>query len=95
MIRKIYGMILAMCSGGNRVRAARQHKLADWVGGLRSREHRIGTKLWNDIGSDGFEVEIGGATWELWFGQDGLTVAPADLRTPSSRESRRGSATAT
>ena len=31
--------------------------------------------LWNDISSDGVEVEIGGATWELWFGQDGWTAA--------------------
>ena len=31
--------------------------------------------LWNDISSDGIEVEIGGATWELWFGQDGWTAA--------------------
>ena len=32
-------------------------------------------ELWNDICSDGIEVEIGGATWELWFGQDGWTAA--------------------
>jgi hypothetical protein len=32
-------------------------------------------ELWNDISSDGIEVEIGGATWELWFGQDGWTAA--------------------
>ena len=28
-----------------------------------------------DISSDGIEVEIDGATWELWFGQDGWTAA--------------------
>jgi hypothetical protein len=32
-------------------------------------------ELWNDICGDGIEVEIGGATWELWFGQDGWTAA--------------------
>jgi hypothetical protein len=32
-------------------------------------------ELWNDICSDGIEVEIGEATWELWFGQDGWTAA--------------------
>ena len=31
-------------------------------------------ELWNDSCSDGVEVEIGGATWELWFGQDGWTA---------------------
>lgn len=32
-------------------------------------------ELWNDISSNGIEVQIGGATWELWFGQDGWTSA--------------------
>jgi hypothetical protein len=32
-------------------------------------------ELWNDISSDGVEVEVGGATWELWFGHDGWTAA--------------------
>lgn len=32
-------------------------------------------ELWNDICSDGIEVEIGGSTWELWFGQNGWAAA--------------------
>jgi hypothetical protein len=28
-------------------------------------------ELWNDISSDGVEVEIGETSWELWFGQNG------------------------
>lgn len=36
-------------------------------------------ELWNDISSDGVEVKIGGATWELWFGQDGWTAARPTL----------------
>jgi hypothetical protein len=32
-------------------------------------------ELWNDVSSDGIEVEIGGATWELWFDQHGWTGA--------------------
>jgi hypothetical protein len=51
-------------------------------------------ELWNDISSDGIEVEIGGATWELWFDQDGWTQ-PGRPMSPGSRESRRPSATAT
>ena len=29
-------------------------------------------ELWNEISSDGIEVEIGATTWELWFDQYGL-----------------------
>jgi hypothetical protein len=46
-------------------------------------------ELWNDICSDGIEVEIGGVTWELWFGQDGWTAARPSYE-PEFPESRRG-----
>jgi hypothetical protein len=32
-------------------------------------------ELWNEISSDGFEVEIGEDTWQLWFDQEGWTAA--------------------
>ena len=30
---------------------------------------------WDDIANDGVEVVVGGATWELWLGDDGWTAA--------------------
>ncbi len=30
---------------------------------------------WDDIASDGVEVVVGGATWELWLGKGGWTAS--------------------
>jgi hypothetical protein len=45
-------------------------------------------ELWNDICSDGIEVEIGEATWELWFDQDGWTAARPTYEPEFPGESR-------
>lgn len=54
----------------------------------REAKHDGDDELWNDICSDGIEVEIGGATWELWFGQDGWTAARPTYEPESPGESK-------
>jgi hypothetical protein len=45
-------------------------------------------ELWNDICSAAIEVEIGEATWELWFDQDGWTAGRPTYEPEFRRESR-------
>jgi hypothetical protein len=45
-------------------------------------------ELWNDICSDGTGVEIGGAMWEVWFGQDEWTAARSTYEPEFSGESK-------
>ena len=36
---------------------------------------RDGDDRWDAIANNGVEVVVGGATWEMWLGEDGWTAA--------------------
>src|SRR5437762_165440 len=49
--------------------------LAEHIDELEQAERDGDDDRWDDIANDGVEVVVGGAIWELWFGDDGWTAS--------------------
>jgi hypothetical protein len=49
--------------------------LAEHIDELEQAERDGDDDRWDDIANDGVEVVAGGATWELWLGDDGWTAS--------------------
>jgi hypothetical protein len=57
-----------------RERALAVSMLAGHIDELEQAKREGDDDRWNDIANDGVEV-VGGATWELWLGDDGWTAS--------------------
>ena len=49
--------------------------LAEHIDELEEAKREGDDDRWDDIASDGVEVVVGGATWDLWLGTDGWTAS--------------------
>jgi hypothetical protein len=49
--------------------------LAEHIDELEQAERDGDDDRWDDIANNGVEVVVGGATWELWLGDDGWTAS--------------------
>jgi hypothetical protein len=56
-------------------RATAVATLAAHIGELEQAKREGDDDRWDDIANDGVVVVVGGATWELWLGDDGWTAS--------------------